>query len=164
MEESGSLEEFNFMYERLIQFLENAAFIPLDTYNSYVLKKNDPNKLLNNNDDNNKIINAFNHLRSHYIDQIKSEINRFVEKYNLKEKLKIKSEVFFYELLMKELGVNVKDLEEIDQTNSLENIDSNILKYYLNKYTVDKNKQIEEENSKLKIELENLRKKNKLNL
>jgi hypothetical protein len=165
MEESNTnpLSEFNFMYERLIQFLENAAFIPLDRYNSYTLKKCDQSKFLNN-DDVNKIINVFNHLRSHYIEQIKTEINRFVEKYNLKDKLKIKSESFFYELLMKELGIKIENLKEMEETNSLENDESNILKYYLNKYTMDKNKQLEEENANLRLELENLRKRNKLNL
>ncbi len=115
MEESNSLSEFNFMFERFIQFLDNAAFLPLDIYNSYTLKRCDQKKLLST-DDINKIINLFNHLRSHYIDQVKSEINRFVDKYNLKEKLKIKSESFFYEIIMKELGIKIKDLEEIEET------------------------------------------------
>jgi hypothetical protein len=158
----NSVSDFNLLYERIVQYLKNSAFLPLSNYTSFHLKRMD-HKLFTS-EDMGEIINVFNHLRSHYINQINSEIQTFIDKYNLKEKLKIKSEVWFYEMLMKELNISLKDLEQIEEINSLSNDDSNILKYYLNKYTNERNTKLEDENAKLKIELENLRNKNKLNL
>jgi hypothetical protein len=163
MEINENNSEFNFLYERLIQILENSAFMPLEKYNSYILKKCDKDKSLND-DDLNKIINVFNHLRTHYIEQIKSEISRFMEKYGLKDKLKVKSEAFFYELMIKELGIGVSQLEEIEEINSLDSEDTTLLKFFLNRYTNNMNSKLSQENASLKNELENLRKKNLLNL
>ena len=78
--------------------------------------------------------------------------------------MKFKSEVFIYEILMRELGISLEDLEEIEEMNNLENEDTSILKYYLNKYTKGRNEEMEKENEKLREELRILKEENNLGL
>ena len=152
---------FNFLHERLIQMIESHAFVPLSQYCAGNLKKTDYDKVLSN-EEYNTIKNIFSNLRSHYIDQVREETKNFCEKYNLKEKLEMKSEVFLYSLMMAELGISVEDLEEIEEMNNLENDESSLLKYYTNKFTRERNIDLECENERLKEELKELKEKNEL--
>lgn len=156
-------DEYDFMLERLVQILENSAYKPLDKYNLHTFKKCDVKKLLTT-EDLNKVANVFNQLRAHYLDQAQSEITKFVDKYNFKEKLRFKSEVTFYELLLQELNITVNNLEELDELNKIQNYETHLMKYFLMQYTKDKNRNLQEENKKLREELDDLKKKNNLNL
>ena len=153
--------EFTLLYERLIYYLEHYAFTPLEVYNATNLKKCDREKLLTN-EDLNVVKSIFNEYRMHYIDQVRSEIKNFVGKYDLKEKLTRKSEAFVFEMVLKDLGLSVDDLKQMDEISELGSDESSLMHHYVNQYTEDKNEFLEKENERLKEELRVLREKNDL--
>jgi hypothetical protein len=161
-DKSSEISEFDYLFERLIYSFESHAFLGLNTYNASALKRCDTEKLLDN-EDFNSIKNCFNNFRSHYIDQIRQEIRSFMEKYDLKEKLKFKSEVYMYTMLMDELGISLDELKEMDEISHLDgNDESSVMKYYLNSYITEKNVEIERENQKMREELKLLKQKNEI--
>ena len=158
--ENKTKDEFDYMSERLIYSFESHAFLGLNTYNAATFRRCDTEKQLDN-EDFNSIKNCFNNFRSHYIDQVRLEIKNFMEKYDLKEKLKFRSEVLMYSLMMEELGINIEELKEMDEISNLDpNDESSLMKYYMMKYMSDKNSEIESENEKMREELKLLKHKN----
>jgi len=138
-------------------------------------------------DELNSLKPVFNGLRNHYMEQVRNEIKNFVEKYNLKEKLELKSEMLIYNNLMQELGISLEELRQLEEINNLsddsnnannlnnfndpsgnsnnpQNSSNSVLKYYISKYAHNKNKELELENEKLREELRKLKEKNNLNL
>jgi hypothetical protein len=168
-------EEMNFLYDRLIHYLEYHAFLPLDFYNASNLRKCDKEKLIFN-EDMNSIKRNFNDLKEHYINQVRSEIKNFVEKFDLRNKLQHKSEVMLYDKILTDCGLTLEDLRKMDELHELgqdennannQNSENNeksnsLMQYYVDQYTQEKNKVLESENQKLREELKLLREKNNL--
>jgi len=159
-------EEMNFLYDRLLHYLEYYSFLPLEVYNAYNLRKCDKDKLITN-EDMNSIKRTFNDLKEHYISQVKSEIKNFVEKFDLKDKLQHKSEVLLFDKILSDCGLTLQDMRKMDEIQELGQDENNensisLMKFYVDQYTQDKNKYMEEENQKLREELKLLRDKNNL--
>jgi hypothetical protein len=159
-EKTNEISEFDYLFERLIYSFESHAFLGLNTYNASALKRCDTEKLLDN-EDFNSIKNCFNNFRSHYIDQVRQEIRSFMEKYDLKEKLRFKSEVYMYTMMMEELGIRLEELKEMDEISHLDgNDESNVMKYYLSNFITEKNLELERENEKMREEIKMLKQRN----
>lgn len=156
-------QSFNFLYEKIHTVCKTSALIPLNTYTASKLKNFDKKGKLSS-EDIDKIVEVFNRMRSHYIEGINEETAIFLEKYHLNQKLNHKSEVFFYENLMNELGLSVEKLEEAEKINQIGNEEDSMLQNYLLSYINKQNDILMEENKNLKEELEKLREGNKLNL
>lgn len=153
--------EYNFIYERLKQIFEHSAYLPLENYNSQHVKRCDLNKRLSN-ENICKIAAIINFYKHQYVKQVESEIDVFMDKYGLKERLRNRSEVCIYDKLLSDFEISLSQFQEMEESTSLET--EELMIFYLTKYLEEKNQELEDHNTSMKLELETLRAANKLNL
>jgi uncharacterized protein YpuA (DUF1002 family) len=144
------------IYDNIIQY----ATLSLDDYNAHMLKKFDTEKVLDQHMD--KIASKINNCKLYYIETIRKEVKDFIERYNLKEKLP-GDKVTIMSNVMQELGISLEYLKEEYKLTSVETDHSNMCKYFLNKYILNKHMELDEENKRLEDELLKIKDRNRLN-
>ena len=75
-----------------------------------------------------------NHYIKYYINSVNSEIQVFLDKYNLSSILQNKTKCFVYEKIMNEIGMSVKELENLINIISLPDDDNALMKYYITNF------------------------------
>lgn len=164
--DNKTLETKNYFYDKIIQIIEGFSLSPVSNFNISKLKNcKNFEKLSREEQQNIKVI--LNNATNTYINFVKSSIKEFLEKYKLKEKLEIPSEVYALTRILDKLQISLDDLVKLEDLNSLqliENDELNLLKYYSNIFINKNNIELEEENAKLREELKMIRAKNQLGI
>ncbi len=153
-------DKFNFLYDRLQSAIETHSLVPLQLYNVNQLKKHDQKKLIINETRLKKVSTIFNHYTKYYINAVQGETNVFLEKYDLKAILKNKTKSFLYDQIMQEMGISLEELKNL--MNMIACNEDTILNFYMTDFIKENNSKLENENKKLKEDLEALKKQNKL--
>ena len=154
--------ETSFVYEKIIQHIRYYAISPLNLYNATCLKEMDTaNKISTENFI--KVKNIFTQLRKAYMDEIDEEIGKFIDKYNLTQKFKFKSEVLLLNLLLKELNLSLADYEKMNALCE-DNTHKVFLKKELSSFLKQANEKLSSSNEELRKQLEALRNENKLEI
>jgi hypothetical protein len=166
----------NYIFDRLILTLETAAFSHVPSYSAYMFKKAAEGIYIFNETEWNKINQLMSYIRTYYIDEVKCDIDKFIKKYDLENKLKVRSEFLIHELIMEDLKIryDLKSEEKLFNLFSSKNlqpginpnseVQKEIIKHYTHNFIKQKCSKLEEEIKEMKIRLEELKKLNCLNL
>lgn len=161
MSKNEESENGNFIYEKMIQNIKYYTYSPINIYTPVLIKNLDKNSKITP-EVFVKIKNIFSLIRNAYIEEIDGELEKYEEKYSLKSKMQLKSEVLMAEKVLQDLNLSVDTLKKIEQLNEADNQDMALLKDHLTSYLTQENQKLKENNEKLKKELFELKEKNKI--
>lgn len=161
MSKNEESESGNFIYEKMIQNIKYYTYSPINIYTPVLIKNLDKNSKITP-EVFVKIKNIFSLIRNAYIEEIDGELEKYEEKYSLKSKMQLKSEVLMAEKVLQDLNLSVDTLKKIEQLNEADNQDMALLKDHLTSYLTQENQKLKENNEKLKKELFELKEKNKI--
>lgn len=161
MSKNEESESGNFIYEKMIQNIKYYTYSPINIYTPVLIKNLDKNSKITP-EVFVKIKNVFSLIRNAYIEEIDGELEKYEEKYSLKSKMQLKSEVLMAEKVLQDLNLSVDTLKKIEQLNEADNQDMALLKDHLTSYLTQENQKLKENNEKLKKELFELKEKNKI--
>ena len=161
MSKNEESENGNFIYEKMIQNIKYYTYSPINIYTPVLIKNLDKNSKITP-EVFVKIKNVFSLIRNAYIEEIDGELEKYEEKYSLKSKMQLKSEVLMAEKVLQDLNLSVDTLKKIEQLNEADNQDMALLKDHLTSYLTQENQKLKENNEKLKKELFELKEKNKI--
>lgn len=161
MSKNEESENGNFIYEKMIQNIKYYTYSPINIYTPVLIKNLDKNSKITP-EVFVKIKNVFSLIRNAYIEEIDGELEKYEEKYSLKSKMQLKSEVLMAEKVLQDLNLSVDTLKKIEQLNEADNQDMALLKDHLTSYLSQENQKLKENNEKLKKELFELKEKNKI--
>ena len=145
----------------MIQNIKYYTYSPINIYTPVLIKNLDKNSKITP-EVFVKIKNVFSLIRNAYIEEIDGELEKYEEKYSLKSKMQLKSEVLMAEKVLQDLNLSVDTLKKIEQLNEADNQDMALLKDHLTSYLSQENQKLKENNEKLKKELFELKEKNKI--
>lgn len=161
MSKNEESENGNFIYEKMIQNIKYYTYSPINIYTPVLIKNLDKNSKITP-EIFVKIKNVFSLIRNAYIEEIDGELEKYEEKYSLKSKMQLKSEVLMTEKVLQDLNLSVDTLKKIEQLNEADNQDTALLKEHLTSFLTQENQKLKENNEKLKKELSELKEKNKI--